>query len=453
VDEVCDRCGAPLDRLPACPHCLLTADIGPHVVGDRYVLEAEIGRGGMGTVYRALDPHDGSTVAVKLLHGVLLEEPEVLERFRREARVLALLRHPGIVRFKDWGIEDAAAYIVMEHVDGRSLAGELPLPRTRVADTARQLCAALAHAHRRGLVHRDLKPENILVDAQGTVKVSDFGIATFAADPHTAPSRLTRAHHVVGTPAYMAPEALRGAPADARMDVYSLGVLLYEMVEGHPPQGYFEPPHPFQEILKKALHADPAQRYADAEAMLRDLEPAAPPPGHRSLPMLDTLAAMVSAIVLGGAAAMSLRKLSGRVAGHAAAFVPGQAVTDGLGAAIAVLGLGLVLVALLLQRWRRLGYGSATPGPITQTSAALRFALSSVVLAAWQGAIGFPVGAGPALALILYATQAAGLAAAAWGFLECRRRRVSEDEPFLLVAVAGLVSSTLVEMLPRPLWS
>ncbi|MBI1852985.1 MAG: serine/threonine protein kinase [Planctomycetes bacterium] len=272
----CPRCGAslPSDRLEACPRCLLEGEIEPELLGDSIELLAEIGRGGMGRVFKARHRRLGRTVAVKFLPPEVARDPEHQARFEREARALAMLDHPNIVRVYDAGGEGERAYVVMEFVEGPSLSKESPMPVRRALDVAKQVCDALAYAHARGIVHRDIKPQNLLVDADGRVKVADFGIARIVA-PGGERFDVTRASVAVGTPRYMAPEALAGAPPDPRMDVYSLGATLYDLVMGRPPAGDFEPaPAPLDRILRRALAADPSRRYPNAEAMRIDVEAA-----------------------------------------------------------------------------------------------------------------------------------------------------------------------------------
>jgi serine/threonine-protein kinase len=265
----CPRCGLRLDeaRLPVCPRCLLDADIPPALLGDAIELREVIGQGGMGTVHRAHHLRLDRPVAVKFLAEPLAAEPGFADRLRREARVLARLRHPGIVGVHDYGEQDGRGYIVMEHVDGQPLSRLLPLPPDRARAVALEVLDALACAHAEGLVHRDVKPANVLIDTDGRARLTDFGLAR----PLTGWT-VTTAGRVAGTPQYMAPEMLQGAPPDPRQDVYAMGALLYEMLAGRPPAGDFAPlPPPFDRIVRKALAPDPSRRYADAAAMRADL--------------------------------------------------------------------------------------------------------------------------------------------------------------------------------------
>lgn len=220
------------------------------IIGGRYRIEACIGRGGMGSVYRVEHTHMHKHFALKLLHHEMSVQPEVVARFEREAMAAAHIEHPHVASAIDFGkLEDGSFYLVLEYVEGRSLRsvleqqGALPLPR--VFTIANQILSALARAHQLGIVHRDLKPENILMvnkeNNEDYVKILDFGIARVpigsfgtqkSTDRHAA---LTQIGMVYGTPEYMAPEQALGQPVDERCDLYSLGVLLFEMLTGTRP--------------------------------------------------------------------------------------------------------------------------------------------------------------------------------------------------------------------------
>ena len=205
------------------------------LVADRYRLHVCIGRGGMGEVWQATDEVLGRPVAVKLMlgHG---SDPSASDRFRLEAQTAARLSHPHVVGVFDFGTWDGKLFLVMELVEGDSLAGSpsdpLILPAERVAVVAAHAAAGLAAAHRQGVVHRDIKPGNLLVDAEGTVKLADFGIARFVDDPSGA---LTTTGQIVGTGLYLAPERALGQSASSASDVYSLGCVLYQLLTGRPP--------------------------------------------------------------------------------------------------------------------------------------------------------------------------------------------------------------------------
>jgi len=201
----------------------------------RYRLEDLLGRGGMASVYRGVDEELGRPVAVKLLAEHFAGDNEIRRRFLREARIAGALNHPNIVSVYDIGERDGCPFIVMELVEGESLADLLardgPLEPGRAVELALQACAGLEHAHRAGLVHRDVKPANLLIRRDGTLKVADFGIARVAA----AATTLTQAGAILGTASYLAPEQAEGGEVTARADVYALGAVLYELLAGRPP--------------------------------------------------------------------------------------------------------------------------------------------------------------------------------------------------------------------------
>ncbi|WP_078973654.1 serine/threonine-protein kinase [Streptomyces sp. MMG1533] len=205
------------------------------LIAGRYRLQDPIGRGAMGEVWRALDETLGRTVAVKLLlpHD---SDPTATSRFRLEAQTAGRLNHPHVVGVYDFGEYDGRLFLVMELVAGDSLARRLgtagPLPVEQVARIAAQAAAGLAAAHQQGIVHRDIKPANLLLDADGTLKIGDFGIARFVDDPSGA---LTTTGQIVGTSLYLAPERALGQPAGPASDVYALGCLLYQLLTGRPP--------------------------------------------------------------------------------------------------------------------------------------------------------------------------------------------------------------------------
>lgn len=277
MNEPCPRCGAKnaTGRLGVCPVCMLEGEGPPAVIGDgRLAIEDEIGRGGMGAVYRARHLRLGRTVAVKFLPEALASRPEFQARFEREARALGMLNHPHIVTIHDFGQEGNEPYIVMEYVPGGALASRMPLPVPRAIEIGLQVCDALEYAHRQGVVHRDVKPENVLLDAEGHAKVSDFGIARILA-PEGRGWTVTARDQAVGTPHYMAPECLEGAPPDPRMDIFSVGVLLYQMTTGRLPVGDYAPaPPPLEGIVRRALAPDPSLRTPSAQQLGSELREA-----------------------------------------------------------------------------------------------------------------------------------------------------------------------------------
>jgi len=257
----------------------------------RYVIERKLGSGGMADVYLAEDKELGRRVALKLLDDRHASDEQFVERFRREAQSAAGLNHPSIVSIFDRGYAEGTYYIAMEYLDGRTLKELLvkngPTPIPIAIDYARQILGALAFAHRNAIVHRDIKPHNIVVGGDGRLKVTDFGIARSGA------SQMTEAGSIVGTAQYLSPEQARGAPVDPRSDIYSLGVVLYEMLTGKVPFSGDTPveiamkhlsqvpeppsklrdgiPHDLDAVVMRALAKDPEQRYATAEEMDADL--------------------------------------------------------------------------------------------------------------------------------------------------------------------------------------
>lgn len=275
------------------------------LVGNRlgkYEIQAEIGKGGMGVVYRGYDPLLDRKVAVKVLAPHLVWEPGFIERFLREARAAARLKHAGIVTIYDVGQQGNSYYIVMEYLDGHTLAqviqGRGALPGQQTVSILRRLAEALDYAHQCELVHRDVKPGNVVVNPSGHVTLTDFGVARAAQE-----TRLTTTGAMIGTPKYMSPEQARGEAVDHRTDIYSLGVVAYEMLAGQAPfeattphavlhQLIYEPPPPVrsrrpdlpEEVnasLARALAKTPTARYATAkdfvDALARALDRKARP--------------------------------------------------------------------------------------------------------------------------------------------------------------------------------
>ena len=258
----------------------------------RYRILRKLGTGGMANVYLAEDEVLGRRVAIKILNDRHAGDDQFVERFRREAKNAASLSHPNIVSIYDRGEAEGTYYIAMEYLDGRSLKELIvargPAPIHLAIDYARQILAAIRFAHRHGIVHRDIKPHNVLVDAEGRVKVTDFGIA------RAGTSQMTEAGSIVGTAQYLSPEQARGTDVDQRSDVYSLGIVLYELLTGTVPFNGDTPveiamkhlsavpeppstrrpdvPRDLDLIVMRALAKDPAGRYQSAEEMDADLE-------------------------------------------------------------------------------------------------------------------------------------------------------------------------------------
>lgn len=244
-------------------------------------IEASLGRGGMGAVYLGRQLSLDREVAVKVLASELADDPQFLERLEREARVMARLKHPNIVAVHDFLRTEDGAAIVMEFVDGGSLRELLlkhpkGLPVDEALRILRQIAAGLEMAHASGIIHRDMKPENVLIDQDGTARVMDFGLALPLAEGTT---RLTLSGTAVGTIDYMAPEQLRGADADTRLDVFALGVIAYELLTGTTPRGSFDPPHKLRSdipahvgaAIMKALRPDAEERFITVGAFIEAL--------------------------------------------------------------------------------------------------------------------------------------------------------------------------------------
>jgi predicted Ser/Thr protein kinase len=249
----------------------MEGELPPALLGDSLELVEEVGRGGMGSVWKARQVRLGRTVAVKFLAARLGDDPEHVRRFEREAQALARLSHPGIVAVYDFGQDEGQPYIVMEYVEGRPLSEQIPLSAARAREIAAEVLEALGYAHARGVIHRDVKPQNVLMDEQGRVKVSDFGIARLLG-AETPGGTVTTMGHVIGTPGYMPPEALAGAPPDPRTDVFAVGVLLHEMITAQRPAGRAVGlPPGLAAIVERAIAADPARRYPTAAEMRADL--------------------------------------------------------------------------------------------------------------------------------------------------------------------------------------
>jgi serine/threonine-protein kinase len=266
------------------------------VRAGRYEIIGELGRGAMGVVYKATDPVIGRPVAVKTIRlseeGTGLSRPELLARFQTEARAAGLLTHPNIVVVYDAGEENGLYYITMELVEGKSLQALLDsghhFPTSRVLRIMEQTCSALQFAHERSIVHRDIKPANLMLTADDTVKVTDFGTAKILQF-----GTVQQTTHVMGTPSYMSPEQVKGRPVDGRSDIFSLGVMLYEMLTGEkpfpgqsittviykivnedpvPPRQLNPSIHPgLNSIAMRALAKEPEVRYQTCREMIEDL--------------------------------------------------------------------------------------------------------------------------------------------------------------------------------------
>ena len=262
-------------------------NIQPGQMLGPYRIINQIGRGGMATVYKAYQPSVDRYVAIKVLPSQLAESKEFAARFQQEARIIAKLEHPHILPVFDYGESDGVAYFVMRYMDAGTLKEKMiegrPLPLHDIDRLFTQLAEALSYAHSRGVVHRDLKPANVLIDSHGNVFLTDFGIAKLL---ETASPRLTQTDAIMGTPAYISPEQAQGQTVDQRSDIYSLGIILYEMVTGSvpftaetplavlfkhisdplPPPSLVKPDirPAIEQVILKALSKDPRDRFATA---------------------------------------------------------------------------------------------------------------------------------------------------------------------------------------------
>jgi serine/threonine-protein kinase len=269
------------------------------IVDGRYRLVCRVGSGGMADVWLAEDSQLGRRVALKLLHRRFAEDEQFVERFRQEASHAAGLQHPNVVQVYDRGCWEGSWYIAMEYVEGPTLKEIVQergaLPYQLAADVVVQILRAARYAHKRGIVHRDLKPHNVILDEEGRVKVTDFGIA------RAGTSEMTETGAIMGTAHYLSPEQAQGRPVDSRSDLYSIGVILYELLVGRVPfdaesavsialKHVSEPPVPpaelvpaipraLEDVVLRALAKDPDDRYQDADSFIADLQAArdAPP--------------------------------------------------------------------------------------------------------------------------------------------------------------------------------
>jgi hypothetical protein len=364
----CPKCQAPADEEQLrkfgglCPRCLLkfTGEHEPPQFPDLEIIGV-LGRGGMGVVYKAVQKSCSRIVALKVLSPRSAATPEFVERFTREAEALAQLDHPNIVAIHRSGVHEGVPYLVMEYVDGLSLRKRIrakSLNTERAIEIATQVCEALQYAHSRGVIHRDVKPENILVGEGGKVKIADFGLAKLTS-PEQA--RLTLSNVAMGTPHYMAPEQLeKSGDVDERADLFSLGVVLYEMLTGQLPIGRFKRPSEeartdlrLDSIVMDLLERDPEDRVSSAKELRRQLKrldmrlPLNAPPVEISAKRQDRLAAaawmatmLLSPVLLSVVGALLL----GEISWIAHVVFPGGLV---------LAGLALVLSAawLLRMRW------------------------------------------------------------------------------------------------------
>jgi len=328
-DTRCQKCGSEIRQaIGVCPRCILTQAVESIAASDHPALGAMavsgrcpsidslneqfpdfefhelLGRGGSGWTFRATQKSLSRSVAIKLISRTT-SHAEALERFQREAGILAKLNHPSIVTVHDFGIQDQFLYIVMEFVPGttlRRLIAPGKLKSERVIGIGKQICDALDYAHAKGLVHRDIKPENILVvssEPEVEIRLADFGISRMALERDSM-GGLTRTGLIIGTPFYMAPEQqVPGKSIDRRTDIFSVGVVLYELLTGQLPQGNFPPPSKLSDcngaldkIVMKALNNDPNLRFESAASLKQSL--ISIPGSKQGFPSWKSLAAILA---------------------------------------------------------------------------------------------------------------------------------------------------------------
>ncbi len=301
-EKAVERVAAQMPRKPSHPDVLpslpftLQRTMQIEILGERYQLQDPIGRGGMATIYRGLDRRMDRVVAIKVLREVYSTDPKFVKRFQTEAKAASALQHPNIVQVYDYGQTDGNYYIVMELVEGtdlrRYLRNRTVLDMDRAVIIAHDVALGLGAAHRRGIVHRDVKPQNVLVGRGGAIKLTDFGIASVYKDINA--ERLTTTGMTLGTVQYYAPEQAQGEIVSPAADVYALGIVMYEMLTGHPPfdgenavsvamQHIQDAPLPpsqlnpqlppaLEEIILRCLEKVPEMRFRDGSQLARALE-------------------------------------------------------------------------------------------------------------------------------------------------------------------------------------
>ena len=481
----CSQCGATLaPDAPEglCPRCLLqlhlrppTGEVGP---GGTQVMAPDprtppgiaeiaphfpqleilecLGRGGMGVVYKARQPLLDRLVALKILTRDKENDAHFAERFQREARALARLNHPNIVTVYDFGESGGLFYLLMELVDGtnlRQLLQTTTLTPTQALAIVPPICEALQFAHTQGIVHRDIKPENILVDKQGRVKIADFGIAKILGEA-AGREPLTGQQQVMGTPHYMAPEQVeKPASVDHRADIYSLGVVFYEMLTGELPLGRFALPSELvrldlrlDEVVMRALEKEPDRRYQQASQVRSRVEtiasgpgearsavpPAAPEPPPVSPPPVEPTGSRFSRLVAITAAYEAVALWGSLFVGISLLFRPNPWVGRPwilmgvmLLLAPGVIGTAAGLVGLIRvqrSRGRLRGAGLALAETMVFPLLGLDIALGLLLYALLRRIFG-PQGAGviaPVLALVFGALVDAALAFVLWRWLRSR---------------------------------
>jgi beta-lactam-binding protein with PASTA domain/predicted Ser/Thr protein kinase len=332
------------------------------LLGGRYQVESELGRGGMATVFKGTDTVLGRPVAVKVLSPQYSGDANFVTRFRREAQAAARLNHPNLVSVYDTGTDDGIHFIVMEYIDAKTLADYLAgggrIMPERSIEIAEAVCDALSVAHAHGIIHRDIKPANIMITPKGDVKVTDFGIARVISGADT----LAQTAAVLVTASYLSPEQAQSQPVDQRSDIYSLGVVLYEMVTGRPPfsgdspvmvasKHVLEQPTPpsklnsdvspaLEAVIMKAMSKNPDNRYQDADEMRVDLERARLGQAVQATPLLPE-SARTQRIATAGPPTAVLPPVAPGDGGRRRWWIPALIVL----LILAVLGGGLYLLA------------------------------------------------------------------------------------------------------------
>src|SRR5512143_1873226 len=268
----------------------MDSNLQPGQMLGAYRIINQVGQGGMASVYKAYQPSMDRNVAIKVLPRQLAESKEFATRFQQEARIIARLEHPHILPVFDYGESDGVTYFVMRYLEAGTLKSKMeagPLSLNEIDRLFTQLAEALSYAHSHGIIHRDLKPANALVDEQGNIFLTDFGIAKLL---ESASPRLTQTDAIMGTPAYISPEQAKALPVDQRSDIYSLGIILYEMVTGRVPFVADTPlavilkqisdplplpsavkadiPESIERVILKALAKEPADRYSTVAEFL-----------------------------------------------------------------------------------------------------------------------------------------------------------------------------------------
>ncbi len=450
----CVRCGGERqDQDRPCPKCLLT---GPSETFAGLELMEPIGEGGMGTVYRARHVRLDRLVAVKFLSREWAKQPDLRERFTREARALAKVTHRNVVQVFDAGEEDGEAFLIMEYVDGGTLASKLPMDPREAVRVMGAVCDALQAVHDAGLVHRDVKPENVLLTSTGEVKLSDFGIARETrGQSHTQPGT------AMGTPGYVAPEVLRGEPASVLADVYALGAMLRQLVTGQAPVGEAGSlPGGIDAIVRRAMSVTPEARFESArefQLALSDvtLERAGALPPEEQL--WSRAVAMSMTVAFAAVCWAGVMSLTPRV--HAAGDVPPlvalgtRTLPDGrlftlarfetgwILAAAALFGVALAAVGAIRQHWRKAGLITSRPsGPLPFSRAT--FIVGAIAVASylgrrlWLGPTGLayvPLGGGALLLTVTYFASLARLEA--WRL----QRRLLREPAWVLGVIGGAI--------------